>query len=357
MPVDFGFLVVPADAAGVPDADLYADLADVCQTHRALGFRTAWLIEHHFSDYYPCPSPIVLMAHIATRFPDLALGTCVLVAPWYHPMRLAGELAMLSNLTDQPLYIGLGRGTGLSEYETFGIPMAEARARFLETYEVLDRALDGEPFTYAGAHHRIVRPARVRPAPRRDRIHLFGAIGSSESLKVMADLGLAPICTSVGAGTAALLAGWDAHAEAAGTRERASTLRPLLINTIVADTDEAAIAEAQVHMTRYMQSQIDHYGADDVDIASIAGYEAWAPTFERWKVLTDPDAIVPWTEGQLIGSPETVTRRVAALADAGFDHLILHTALPGTPHADQHRWAGRFARDVAPSFNETFGRS
>ena len=55
--VDFGFLAVPADAPGVPDAALYAGLLDGCAFHRDLGYRTAWLIEHHFSDYYPCPSP------------------------------------------------------------------------------------------------------------------------------------------------------------------------------------------------------------------------------------------------------------------------------------------------------------
>ena len=34
-------------------------------------------IEHHFSDYYPCPAPTLYMAHLMARFPDLALGTCV----------------------------------------------------------------------------------------------------------------------------------------------------------------------------------------------------------------------------------------------------------------------------------------
>ena len=51
MTVDFGFLAVPADAKGVSDADLYAGLLDSCAFHRDLGYRTAWIIEHHFSDY------------------------------------------------------------------------------------------------------------------------------------------------------------------------------------------------------------------------------------------------------------------------------------------------------------------
>jgi alkanesulfonate monooxygenase SsuD/methylene tetrahydromethanopterin reductase-like flavin-dependent oxidoreductase (luciferase family) len=354
MTVEFGFLAVPADAPGVDDATLYDNLVTGCELHRGLGFRTAWLLEHHFSDYYPCPSPTVLMAHLASRFGDLALGTCVLVTPWHHPLRLAGELAMLSRLTTQPLYIGLGRGTARYEYDAFGVPMPEARDRFRETYEILDAALSGEPFTYEGAHYAIPDAVRVRPAPARERIQLFGAIGSEASLRIMAELGLAPICTSVGAGTADLLPVWNARADELGTRARAAPLRPLLINTIVADSDDAAIAEAQVYMTRYMQAQIDHYGAHHVDIGAVKGYEAWAATFERWKVLTDPEAIVPWTAGQLIGSPDTVAGRLESLIDAGFDHFILHTVTPGTPRDVQLRWATRFAHDVAPRFDAAF---
>src|SRR6478672_2284654 len=101
MYVDFGFLAAPADAPGTPDAELYAGLLDSCAFHRDLGYRTAWFIEHHFSDYYPAPAPTLSMAHVAARFPDLSLGTCVLVTPWYEPLRLAGELAMLTNMTSR----------------------------------------------------------------------------------------------------------------------------------------------------------------------------------------------------------------------------------------------------------------
>ena len=47
-------------------------------------------------------------------------------------------------------------------------------------------------------------------------------------------------------------------------------------------------------------------------------------------------------------------RRVQAFADAGFDHIILHTVTPGAPRAVQQRWAERFAREVAPRFSPAF---
>ena len=356
MDVDFGFLTVPADAPGVSDAEIYESLVDSCALHRDLGYRTAWLIEHHFSDYYPCPSPTLLMAHLAARFPDLSLGTCVLVAPWYHPLRLAGELAMLTHLTDQKLYIGLGRGTAKYEYDAYGVSMPDARELFREAWEILDRALDGEEFSYHGAHFQIDQPVRIRPTPRRERIDFFGAIGSASSTQVMAELGLAPMCTSFGALTPELLPAWEARAAEVGTIGRVSPLRPLLVNTIVADTDGEAIDEAKEFMPRFMEAQVKHYGARHVEIAGVKGYEAWVSTFERWKELTDPEQIPSWTGAQIVGSPETVAARVQDFADAGFNHIILHTVTPGTPRDVQLRWATRFAREVAPRFNSAFAR-
>ena len=188
--VDFGFLAVPADAPGVPDADLYAGLLDGCGFHRDLGYRTAWLIEHHFSDYYPCPSPVVSMAHIAAAYPDLALGTCVLVAPWHEPLRLAGELAMLTNMTEQKLYIGLGRGTAKYEYDAFGVDMTRGP-------RAVPRDVGGaRPRDDAASRSRTTAPTCTStcrcgsgPTPVRERIDFFGAIGSASSTAVMAELG------------------------------------------------------------------------------------------------------------------------------------------------------------------------
>jgi alkanesulfonate monooxygenase SsuD/methylene tetrahydromethanopterin reductase-like flavin-dependent oxidoreductase (luciferase family) len=88
-----------------------------------------------------------------------------------------------------------------------------------------------------------------------------------------------------------------------------------------------------------MEAQVRHYRADEVEIARLCGYEQWARTFARWQELTDPAAVDGWTAGQLVGSPETVRRRLAAFVEAGFDHVIVHTSTPCVPRAVRHRWA------------------
>ena len=120
-------------AVGDPDLDdraLYREALEDAQSLHRLVFDGAWMVEHHFSDYYPQPNPLLFLSHIAAACPGLGLGTAVMVLPWYDPVRFAEDLSMLSNLSSGELHIGMGRGTAKSEYDAFGIGM-ETAARAL----------------------------------------------------------------------------------------------------------------------------------------------------------------------------------------------------------------------------------
>lgn len=343
-----GFIAAPVDAPGSTDEQLYeAMLADV-DYHRALGFEVAWMIEHHFSDYYPTPDPLMYLAHLAARDPQLELGTAVLVTPWHEPLRLAEQIAMLSQMTDRPLHLGMGRGTAKYEYDAFGVDMGEARDRFRETYEILRLALSGERFEYAGDRLKVPTKVQMRPQPRLEQVNLYGAIGSPSSAAIMAELGLPPICTSIGdfAKQKETIDQWRAAAEERGVNTDVQL--PIMVNCIVAESDEKALAQAEEHIPRFMQAQVDHYTADEVDWASIKGYEQWAAVFGRMKKLTEPSSIGGWAAYQLVGSPETVRERMQHLLDIGFNHVILQCATPGVPLAERQVWSRLFVEEVVP---------
>jgi alkanesulfonate monooxygenase SsuD/methylene tetrahydromethanopterin reductase-like flavin-dependent oxidoreductase (luciferase family) len=352
--VEFGFVASAADAPGTPDHELYRTVLEDVEYHAELGYTTAWLIEHHFSDYFPTPSPLLLASHIAARFPELSLGTCVLVTPWYQPLRLAGEIAMLSLLTEQPLHLGLGRGTAKYEFDAFGLDMNESRQRFQEAYEILSQALRGEPFSYQGTYLRVPKRITVRPRVAgisSDRIHFYGAIGSPGSAEVMARLGLPPICTTIGDfdTQVGILRRWENAAAESGTSTGDAT-RPIMINCIVADTDTEAVRLAQEYIPRFMQAQVDHYTPDEVDWEKLESYRAWKGQFAGMKAKTNPASIPAWADYQLVGSPDTVALKTARYIEAGFNHIFVHAATPGVPSKVRRQWTERFAREVAPRF-------
>ncbi|MFL0289086.1 LLM class flavin-dependent oxidoreductase [Mycobacterium sp. SMC-18] len=349
----FGFVACAAGVPGTTDARLYRDLVDDCEHNLGLGYESVWLIEHHFSDYFPTPSPLLMLSHLAARFPLAELGTCVLVLPWQDPLRTAEEVAMLSLLTKQKLHLGIGRGTAKYEYDAFGLDMDASRSLFREHYEVIDSALRGQPFQYQGNHVTMPKRVRLRPEARAENVQFYGAIGSPESAGMMANLGLPPICTSVGNLDAqvATLRSWKEVASTRGVDP--DNAFPIMINCIIADTDEQAIAEAQQQIPAFMRAQIDHYTPHETNWEDIPSYAGWRGMFAGMKRMTDPANIPAWTEWQLIGSPETVRQKAQKFIDAGFNHFLLHTATPGVPVADRRRWLRRFATEVIPELSVT----
>ncbi len=350
--VAFGFVVTAAGAPGSADASMYDWFLEDCELYGELGYRNAWLLEHHFSDYFPTPDPMLLMAHLAGRFPEFSYGTCVIVTPWHDPLRLAGQIAMTSLLTDKDIRLGLGRGTAKYEYDAFGLDMSQARVRFRETYEILDLALTGEPFTYQGQYLQVPKQIRLRPRPWREQLSFYGAIGSPDSAAIMGELGLWPLCTSIGDldKQARFLRDW----EQASGRLVSEITCPIMVDCIVADTDAQAVTEACEYKPRYMQAQIDHYTPDVTDWENTPGYEAWKQIFAGMQARTKPEGIVPWTRWQLIGSPTTVASRLNELVGIGFNHVILQFSTPGVPVEVRRRWASLFAQEVAPSFSLEF---
>lgn len=351
--VTFGVVASAADAPGTPDALIYRTMLEDVEYTADLGYETIWLIEHHFSDYFPTPSPLLLASHIAGRFPELALGTCVMVLPWYEPLRAAGEIAMLSLLTEQPLHLGIGRGTAKYEFEAFGLNMAGSRERFREVYEVISAALKGEPFSYKGDQIDVPKELEVRPRVSgitTDRIHFYGAIGSPGSASVMAEMGLPPMCTTIGdfETQAGILQTWDETARMNGVPT--DVMKPIMINCVIADTDIEAVEQAQLYIPRFMQAQIDHYTPEETNWEELPDYRAWKGQFAGMKAKTNPANIPAWAKYQLVGSPDTVAQRVQDYVDIGFNHLFLHTATPGVPHDVRRSWTKRFAEEVAPRF-------
>ena len=74
------------------------------------GYDAVWLAEHHFSTYSVCPSINMMGTHIAARTERLRIGTAISLAPFYHPLRLAEEIALLDVLSGGRVNWGAGRG-------------------------------------------------------------------------------------------------------------------------------------------------------------------------------------------------------------------------------------------------------
>ncbi|MCH9673802.1 MAG: LLM class flavin-dependent oxidoreductase, partial [Gammaproteobacteria bacterium] len=126
---------------GRPDAEVYAEHLALGDLVEPLGFDSLWGLEHHFTGYSMSPAPTQLLSYFAGRTKRIMLGTSVIVLPWHDPIRVAEQIALLDVLCGGRCLFGFGRGAASVEYAGFRIPMEEARARFVESAQLVQKAL------------------------------------------------------------------------------------------------------------------------------------------------------------------------------------------------------------------------
>lgn len=79
-------------------------------------------------------------------------ATFVVVAPLYHPVVLAEELATLDIVTGGRLDVGIGKGYRREEYRQLGVPFAERASRFEEAVLLLRELWTKDRVTFRGRH-------------------------------------------------------------------------------------------------------------------------------------------------------------------------------------------------------------
>ncbi|HEX7425954.1 MAG TPA: LLM class flavin-dependent oxidoreductase, partial [Mycobacterium sp.] len=83
-----------APAIGAPAVELYAAAPEMCAWAEGHGCLAAVLCEHHGSEDGYLPSPMILASAVAARTERLALSL-ILILPFYDPVRLAEDMAVL----------------------------------------------------------------------------------------------------------------------------------------------------------------------------------------------------------------------------------------------------------------------
>lgn len=97
--------------------ELYREFIDLCVMADAGGFDAIWTGEHHGMDFTIAPNPFISIADLARRTRNVRLGTGTVVAPFWHPIKLAGEAAMTDIISNGRLDIGIARGAYNFEYQ------------------------------------------------------------------------------------------------------------------------------------------------------------------------------------------------------------------------------------------------
>src|SRR4051812_24527470 len=134
------------------------------------GFETAWTAEHHTIESIISPNPLQTLTWWAQHTDRIRLGAATVVAPYWDPIRLAGEAALCDHLTGGRLELGIGRGAFQYEFDRMagGMPQQEGVAYMKELLPAVRKLWAGD-YAHDGHYWRFPLSTSV---PSRSSSHL-----------------------------------------------------------------------------------------------------------------------------------------------------------------------------------------
>jgi alkanesulfonate monooxygenase SsuD/methylene tetrahydromethanopterin reductase-like flavin-dependent oxidoreductase (luciferase family) len=321
----FGSAQANSSDLGPETGQGFRDYLDYAVEAEALGFRSSFLVEHHFTGWNQVSATLMLQTALAMRTTTLRLGTAVIVLPWHNPVLLAEQAATLDLISGGRLDFGVGRGYRHNEFAGFRIPPEEAEPRFEESIEVMTKAfVSRERFSHRGKFWQFDDIVVEPPPAQRPHPPLWVAAGSEASIRRAAKRGFNLILDQY------------ASPEALGQRI-ALYRREGMANGRVAVARQAYVANDRSDAEAALQRQAE-WNKRTVAVSR-------APDGKAGSHILAYAATPEGTEANaLYGTPDEICEKIEALRGAGVEYVIL-TILDGMAQLR------RFAREVMPAFS------
>ena len=110
------------------------------------GFNIVWAAEHHGLELTIAPNPFQILTWWASHTSNVRLGTAVAVAAYWNPINLAGEAALLDQISGGRLEFGIGSGAYQREFDRMhpGLKQSDAYRYVHEMLPVLKELWKGD---------------------------------------------------------------------------------------------------------------------------------------------------------------------------------------------------------------------
>ena len=368
------FTTVAGSAGEATTAEQHVDnLRQQTILAEEFGFEAMWLGEHHFGPYGvgDLPNPILLGADLAARTSTIRIGQMANIAPWWHPIRLAEDIAILDNMSRGRVEVGLGRGIWPYEGPQFH-PNAdprkdkENRELFREMVEILREVWTNDYFSHRGTNYNfpvedtifshpkypsnpdwqqgdVVTKLRVTPRPYQNpHPPLWMTVSTDRSVTTAAELGLKACYWQPPAlrikQRMELYA--EVRTELEGRQFRFGEDQAVMRSTYIASSMEEARRDAEEGI---MSAFIFNDPFRGRQVFTNPGEEL------ADEVKLDWDFLEPRT--LLVGSPDNVVEKVQELQEVcNLDYLLVEFTHMGMPLSKSLKNLENFAAKVMPRF-------
>jgi alkanesulfonate monooxygenase SsuD/methylene tetrahydromethanopterin reductase-like flavin-dependent oxidoreductase (luciferase family) len=135
-----------------------AQIAEQC------GYDSVLFSEHHQREDGYVPNALLMAGLTAMKTDKIKVGTCVTILPVFHPVHLAEDCAIIDQMSDGRLILGVGVGYQGPDFDAFGVPAAERVKRLEEGIDIIKKSWTEERFSFQGKHYQL-RDVSITPKP------------------------------------------------------------------------------------------------------------------------------------------------------------------------------------------------
>lgn len=331
---------------GITPSEQYRQRIGEIQHAERCGFHHYWFLEHHLSPKSPLPSPNLLIAAAARATSRIRLGNMVNILPFRNPLILAQEIAMLDNLTDGRLDVGIGRGLKPTEFDSFGLAQNKSREMFLESMKVMFGVWTEENFKFEGEYFSVNKTTPLSPGlVQKPYPPLYVSAQSEESLRWAAerDIPFGQIDALPDECKAAIKFYREVQA-ASGHRPESRLF--LTREVFVGTNDKDAREEAYPYLLGYWDLW-HRYSQFTRDGRMPESYDVWRKRAPKLSAMSYEELIA--NNMILIGGPESVANQLRALcAEIDIATLTCVFHLGKLSHDRVKASMSMFAHDVLP---------
>ncbi|MBJ26868.1 MAG: LLM class flavin-dependent oxidoreductase [Alphaproteobacteria bacterium] len=328
-------------------ASTLSETVKLVQHAERANFDCAWFAEHHFSNYCICPSPLLMVSHIAAQTKKIRLGPAVVVVPLYHPIRLLSEIGMVSGLSGGRLNLGIGSGYQPYEFDRFGASLNDSKDRLSEFIDLLEKAFGNETFNFQGKFTDIPETAIITRPEINPPIWIAG--DSEETHRIAARKGFTPIITGR----------WGGSEYLAEQRER--------INVSFAAEGKshesynigilrfACVTESDEETIKYLENA-------RYQLRLAASLRARAEVMDGALMIEQPILNEPtldeMADNLAVGRPETVAEKlIADIRSSNASHVMLNIRTGDSTIEQAHRTIDAFKNSIRPLIDKTLNLS
>ena len=334
----------------VPDSQNMDDTLYMGELVEPLGFDSIWATEHYGSAYSMQPNPLQYLAYWAGRTNRVDVGTAVIVAPWWNPVRLAHEISMLDILLKgRRLHLGIGRGISPHEYASLGYPMEESHKYFYDVINAIRVADGAERFEFHGDVYNIP-PTSIRPQARHKgelTKDIKVAFSTESSAKLAAENGLGQM----------FVAGDDVD-EMINKVQRFNKIRKdlglppdqptTLLWMYCAETAEEAEEGWVYFQNQGIAAQHHYFDWNNPGYEGIHGYEEYLLR-QNGDIRPAEARLAARRATQPIGTPAAIIEKIKTMQQTiSMEKVVIHMMYGGMPREKAEKSLRLFAEKVLP---------